>query len=319
MSEEKLHYAYYPGCSMSTTAHAYGSSIKHVNQALGLEFEEIEDWNCCGASEYISINALPAYSLIARNLSLAAQTNTHELVAPCSMCYLNLHKIEGYMQKYPDLNEKINRALAAGGLHYKPGTMHVRHLLDVIVEDVGYDAVAQRVTKPLYGLRVAPYYGCLITRPESEYNPEYPTHLDELVRRLGATVIDFPLKTHCCGGHMTQISEETAYELMRRILHNADEYKADLIVTLCPMCQLNLDAFQPQVNQMFGTNFHMPILFFTQLMGLAFGFSQNQLGIGSEIVSASAALRKISEQPAEPEQRAPKKRDKNALPMPPAL
>jgi len=304
---------------MSTTAHAYGSSIKHVNQALGLEFEEIEDWNCCGASEYISINALPAYSLIARNLSLAAQTNTHELVAPCSMCYLNLHKIEGYMQKYPDLNEKINRALAAGGLHYKPGTMHVRHLLDVIVEDVGYDAVAQRVTKPLYGLRVAPYYGCLITRPESEYNPEYPTHLDELVRRLGATVIDFPLKTHCCGGHMTQISEETAYELMRRILHNADEYKADLIVTLCPMCQLNLDAFQPQVNQMFGTNFHMPILFFTQLMGLAFGFSQNQLGIGSEIVSASAALRKISEQPAEPEQRAPKKRDKNALPMPPAL
>jgi len=304
---------------MSTTAHAYGSSIKHVNQALGLEFEEIEDWNCCGASEYISINALPAYSLIARNLSLAAQTNTHELVAPCSMCYLNLHKIEGYMQKYPDLNEKINRALAAGGLHYKPGTVHVRHLLDVIVEDVGYDAVAQRVTKPLYGLRVAPYYGCLITRPESEYNPEYPTHLDELVRRLGATVIDFPLKTHCCGGHMTQISEETAYELMRRILHNADEYKADLIVTLCPMCQLNLDAFQPQVNQMFGTNFHMPILFFTQLMGLAFGFSQNQLGIGSEIVSASAALRKISEQPAEPEQRAPKKRDKNALPMPPAL
>jgi len=304
---------------MSTSAHAYGSSIKHVNQALGLEFEEIEDWNCCGASEYISVNALPAYSLIARNLSLAAQTNTHELVAPCSMCYLNLHKVEGYMRKYPDLNEKVNQALAAGGLHYKPGTMHVRHLLDVIVEDVGYDAVAQRVTKPLYGLRVAPYYGCLITRPESEYNPEYPTHLDELMRRLGATVIDFPLKTHCCGGHMTQISEETAYELMRRILHNADEYKADLIVTLCPMCQLNLDAFQPQVNQMFGTNFHMPVLFFTQLMGLAFGFSQNQLGIGSEIVSASAALRRISEQPAEPEQRAPKKRDKNALPMPPAL
>jgi heterodisulfide reductase subunit B len=133
---------------------------------------------------------------------------------------------------------------------------------------------------------------------------------------LGTKVVDFPLKTHCCGGHMTQISEETAYELMRRILQNAEDYKADAIVTVCPMCQLNLDAFQGQVNSMFGTSFSIPILYFTQLMGLAFGLSKKDLGFGSEIVSADAALRKIGQ--GEPvDETKSKKRDKNALPMPP--
>lgn len=311
---ENNHYSYYPGCSLGASAQSYDISTRVISQDLGLSFQEVDDWNCCGATEYFSLNSLPAYSLVARNLSLASDQGNKDLVAPCSACYLNLHKTDKYMGKHADLNAQVNQALNAGGLSYQPGSLEVRHLLDVVVQDVGFEAIAEKVVQPLKGLRVAPYYGCLIVRPDSDYNPEYPTHLDELLKTLGATVVDFPLKAHCCGGHMTQISEETAYELIRRIVHNADEYAADVIVTLCPMCQLNLDAYQPQVNRTFNTEYNLPVLFFTQMMGLAFGHSAEELGFGTEIVSANNALKKIGHEVEETYQ--PKKRDKNALPMP---
>jgi heterodisulfide reductase subunit B len=205
--------------------------------------------------------------------------------------------------------------LAAGGLHYKPGRLQVRHLLDIIVNDVGYQAIAEQVVKPLTGLRVAPYYGCLIVRPDGGFdNPEQPTTLDRLLRALGAEVIDYPLKAQCCGGHMTQISANVAYELIRRLLHNAAEYKADLIACLCPMCQLNLDAYQGNVNKHFGADYNLPILYFTQLMALAFGVPAKEAGIGSEIVSANAALAKIGMEV--PKEEKPRRPDKQALPMP---
>lgn len=307
-------YAYYPGCSLQHSAKAYDQSTKVVGKLLGMHFQEVEDWNCCGATEYSSLEALTGYALTARNLSLAARQDTREMVAPCSACYLNLRKTDKYMGKYADLNQKVNQALGAGGLQYEPGSMRVRHLLDVVVEDIGFDRIAALVKKPLSGLRVAPYYGCLIVRPDSNYNPEYPTHLDQLMRVLGATVVDFPLKTHCCGGHMTQVSEDTGYELIRRILNNASDYNADLIVTLCPMCQLNLDAYQPQVNGKFGTAFNLPVLFFTQMMGVAFGFSPEEMGIGLEIVQAKTALSHIGREVEEVF--APRRKDKRALPMP---
>lgn len=313
-----MKYGYYPGCSLEKNAMAYHQSTMAIAGPLGLEFAEVEDWNCCGATEYFSLELLPAYALVGRNLALAANqaTNGHDLVAPCSACFLNLLKTDHYMANSPELTQKINTALAAGGLHYEPGSVHVRHLLDIIVNDVGYDAVAAKVTKPLYNLRVAPYYGCLIVRPglqESFDDAEYPTTLDKLMSVLGATVVDFPLKAHCCGGHMTQISEATALELIRRLLKNAADYEADAIVTLCPMCQLNLDAYQRNVNSMFGTDYHMPILYFTQLMGLAFGLSTKELGFGKEIVDARLTLAKIGLEPPEPPK---KKRAKEGLPMP---
>lgn len=315
MSQENGRYLYYPGCSLKATAHAYGQSAVRVVEMLGLTFEEVKDWNCCGATEYMSISSIPAYSLIARNLALAAQQGQADLVSPCSACYLNLRKTNDNMSKHAGLNDRVNRALAAGGLSYEPDSLRIRHLLDMIVEDVGYEAIAAQVRQPLKGLRVAPYYGCLLVRPaRNGYNPEYPTHLDRLMQTLGATVVDFPLKTHCCGGHMTQISEETAFELIRRLLDNALDYQADAIVTICPMCQLNLDAYQPQVNAMFGTDFHIPILFFTQVMGLAFGLLPAEVEIEAGITPAVAALARIGTE--EPEKAAPRRRDKQALPMP---
>jgi heterodisulfide reductase subunit B2 len=310
-----MRYAYYPGCSLERSAAAYNTSTHRIAEILGIELEEIDDWNCCGATEYFSIDAIPAYSLIARNLALV-KPDLHEVVAPCSLCYVNLRKTDKYMGKYPKLAEQVNQALGAGGLAYKPGSVRIRHILDIVVNDVGYEAVKSRVVTPLTGLRIAPYYGCLIVRPDDGFdNPEYPTSLDKLMGSLGAEVIDFPLKAQCCGGHMTQISDKVAYEMIRRILQNASQYKADVIVTLCPMCQLNLDAYQNNVNRQYGTDFNIPILYFTQVLGLALGLEQNQLGFGSEIIPARLMLAKIGMQPgpAEPQGARP---GKDNLPMP---
>jgi heterodisulfide reductase subunit B len=312
-----MRYAYYPGCSLERSAASYNTSTMSVAGKLGLVFQEVEDWNCCGATEYFAINLLPAYALIARNLALVPD-DLADLAAPCSACYINLKKTNKNMGKYPDLAEQVNQALAAGGLHYDPGRLHVRHLLDVVVNDVGYQTVSEHVVKPLSGLRVAPYYGCLITRPDCDFDdPEHPTSMDRLLRALGAEVVHYPLKAQCCGGHMTQISDKVAYELIRRLLHNAAEYDADLIACACPMCQLNLDAYQGNVNRYFGTDYRIPILYFTQLMAIAFGGSAEEAGLGSEIISAQAALAKVDVEVPKPEEpKKPKRPAKEALPMP---
>lgn len=314
-----MKYGYYPGCSLERNALAYHESAMAVAEVLGIEFEEVDDWNCCGATEYISIDLLPAFALISRNLALAAQqqNNGHHLVAPCSACFLNLSKTDRYMRDSPALAAQINEALAAGGLHYEPGSVRVRHLLDILVNDVGFEAVADRVVKPLYDLRIAPYYGCLVVRPVRKTpfdDPEYPTSLDKLMRTIGARVVDYPLKAQCCGGHMTQIKEHTALEIIRRLLKNAVDYEADAIVTLCPMCQLNLDAYQDNVNKHFGTNYNIPILYFTQMVGLAFGLPAKKLGFGREFVDARPALAKIDVEP--PPKPKKERRSKKALPMP---
>jgi heterodisulfide reductase subunit B len=320
-----MKYSYFPGCSLEHNAEAYDSSSRAIAGPLGLELVEVDDWNCCGATEYISLNMTAALALIARNLAQATKNGLDQMIAPCSACYLNLSKCDRYMVTTPELAERLNTALAAGGLSYQGGTIKVRHLIDVITEDVGLKTLASKVTRPLKGLRVAPYYGCLISRPGlriSEHNPEYPVSLDEILEALGAEVVDFPLKTHCCGGHMTQISESTGFDLIRQLVKGASDYQADMIVTVCPMCHLNLDAFQNGMNNFFKTNYQVPVAYFTQMIGLAFGMSARQLGFGTSLVSAGPALAKIGEElpAAAPAAGATKrKRDDKSLPMPTPL
>jgi heterodisulfide reductase subunit B len=318
------HYLLYPGCSMEASARAYYDSLMQVAEPIGLELEEIKDWNCCGATEYLGISLTPAYALISRNLALASQqaNGSRTVVAPCSACYLNLAKADYYMREQPRLGKMVNEALAAGGLAYQPGSLDVRHLLDVIVYDIGLETVKSKVVRPLSNLRVAPYLGCMVPRPDFEKrwsDHEHPVELDQLLKALGAEVIDFPLKTHCCGGHMTQISPDTAFELIRRLVSSADHYQADIMATLCPMCQLNLDAYQGEMNRHFGTHYRMPVVFFTQLMGLAFGLKPQDLGFGSELVSAKAALTKIGLQVPQAPAAPPKGRKEQGLPMPKPL
>jgi heterodisulfide reductase subunit B2 len=320
-------YLLYPGCSMESSAKAYMESMNTILEPLDLHFEEIEDWNCCGATEYLGINLIPAYSLIARNLALASKQihpvngtgGTRTVVAPCSACYLNLAKADHYMDERPALGEKVNEALAAGGLHYEAGTLDVRHLIDILVYDVGLEKIRDAVVRPLTGLKVVPYMGCMLPRPDYQHrwsDHEHPTELDDLLRALGADVIDYPLTTSCCGGHMTQIGPETAFELIRRLVADADERGAQMMITVCPMCQMNVDAYQNEMNKYFGTDYHMPILFFTQLMGLAFGREPKELGIGTELVNSRNALANIGvEVPVTQEPAAPRKKVEG-LPMP---
>jgi heterodisulfide reductase subunit B len=320
-----MKYGYFPGCSLERNAAAYDISSRALAGPLGMELVEVEDWNCCGATEYVCLNMTASFALIARNLAQAAKnTDTTQLVAPCSACYLNLRKCDNYMAQNPALAEKVNTALAAGGLAYKGGTLKVRHLLDVMVNDIGCEAIAAKVTRPLKGLRVVPYYGCMIVRPEYHGEAafdgvEQPTTLDQLLAALGAEVVPFTLKAACCGGHMTQISEATAFEMIRRLVKCATDGHADIVAVLCPMCQLNLDAFQGPMNNFFKTDYKMPVLYFTQLVGLAFGMDARPLGIGSELVDARRALGKIGVDvpPAETAEksRKPKRGDKS-LPMP---
>ncbi len=319
-------YLLYPGCSMESSAKAYHQSLMAIAAPLGLDLKEIEDWNCCGATEYLSISPVPAYALISRNLALAARqaNGVHTVVAPCSACYLNLSKADYNLQEDEALAEHVNDALEAGGLHYTPGNLEIRHLLDILVYDLGLEAIKSKVTRPLTGLRVAPYMGCMVSRPDYTHrlsDPEHPVELDLLLKVLGAEVIDFPLKTHCCGGHMPQISPDTAFELIRRLLAAADQYKADVIATICPMCQMNLDAYQGEANRHFGTKYHVPVVFFTQLVGLALGLEAEELGFGTELVRADKALARIGVQAPPPQEPAPRRRrrKKEGLPMPTPL
>ena len=293
-----MEYAYYPGCSLERNAAAYDHSVREVSDLLGIRLQEIDDWNCCGATEYFSQNELAACAVIARNLALI-EPQTDQVVAPCAACYLNLAKTDKLMVDHPEFGKEVNQCLAAGGLKYEPGRVTVRHMLDVIVDDIGETAVRDKVVRPLAGLRVAPYYGCQVVRPiDNNDNPEYPMKMDHLLSWLGAEVVDYPVKAHCCGGHMTQISEPQAFELIRRLLQNAQDYNADMIICMCPMCQLNLDGYQGRVNGFFGTEFTLPIMYFTQMLGIAFGIDPQKLGFGKELVTAMPVLEtKLGGQP----------------------
>lgn len=310
-----MKYAYYPGCSSESSASAYDATSQMVAAALGLELEEIRDWNCCGATEYFSIDSLPAYALVARNLALAVRQGTSEVIAPCSACYVNLKKVDERMGDYPQLNSEVNEALAAGDLSYTPGSVRARHLLDVICNEVGCDAVSEKVVRPLAGLTLVPYYGCYIGRPEGGFDDvENPQTLDRLLKGLGATVPDYSLKSSCCGGHMTQIGTEVALGMLRRLIDLAAKLGADAMVMACPMCQLNLDVYQRQLNSHFGTSYRMPIVYFTQMMALALGMDEAELKFEEGFVSIEPLLEKwrTAQTPPRPH----KRKSSKALPMP---
>ncbi|MBI5822487.1 MAG: CoB--CoM heterodisulfide reductase iron-sulfur subunit B family protein [Chloroflexi bacterium] len=283
-------YAYYPGCSLESMATSYNLSTLEVAQTLGVELKEIKDWNCCGATAYFPVDELLAHTLVARNLALAEKDGLSDFVAPCSACYKNAYFTNAYLKKDPDLAEHINYALEADNLHIN-GTMTVRHLIEVFIEDVGLDEIGKKVTHPLKGLRVAPYYGCQLLRPRKEnQNVENPQFFENLLSALGAEAVDYPSKTRCCGGSLIVTNRKAALDMVHILLQDAVNRKADVIATTCPMCNVNLEVYQNQVNREFGTQYSIPVMYFTQLMGVALGIKPAKLGIGKEVVSGEPAL-----------------------------
>lgn len=277
-------YSYFPGCSLEKMALSYHQSAMQTTNALGVELIEIEDWNCCGATTYFHVDELLAYTLVARNLAIAEQTG-NDLVAPCSACYKNAYFTSKYLKEDKDLADHINYALEQDNLRYS-GNIAVKHLMEVFVEDVGFEEIKERTTKPLTGLRVAPYYGCQIIRPRKDHEEvENPQFFENLISSIGADPVDFSYRLRCCGGSLIITSRDAALTLVRNLLKSAVDSDAEVIATACPLCQTNLEVYQMQVNQEFGTDFSIPIMYFTQLMGLAFGLPKKKLGIGSEFIS----------------------------------
>ena len=286
------YYTYFPGCSSSGGgAKAYGWSAQAVSKVLDTELIELDDWNCCGSTPYSSVDELSSLCLSARNLALAEKRG-FDLVTPCSSCYVILNRTNSYLKEYPQVKANVDEALAAGGLEYH-GTVRVRHLLDVFVNDIGYDTIRSKVKRNLGGLKVAPYYGCQVVRPKFGFDhPEAPQSLDKLIASLGGEPVPFPLKSRCCGGALIISEEALALELIGKLLDSALSNGAECLATVCPLCQTNLDAYQRRVNQKFKTNFNLPVLFFTQMMGVAFGLSGEDLGLKTCIVPAERVLAK---------------------------
>ena len=282
-------YVYFPGCSLEKIALSYHLSALETTKKLGIKLTELEDWNCCGATAYFHVDELLAYTLTARNLAMGEKVGT-EVVAPCSACYKNMYFTNVHLNEDPDLADHINEALQEDNLHYS-GSMVVKHLLEVFSNDVGPEEIKSKVIYPLSGLRVAAYYGCQILRPKKDNEDvEQPHSFEDVMSAIGATPVDFPLKLTCCGGSLLISSRPAAYSMIHNLLYSAQRAQADVIATACPLCQVNLECYQQQVNQEFGTQFSIPVVYFTQLIGLALGIPPKKLGFGKEFLSPKKAI-----------------------------
>ncbi|MGD2271357.1 MAG: CoB--CoM heterodisulfide reductase iron-sulfur subunit B family protein [Desulfobacterales bacterium] len=271
-----MKYLYYPGCSLEGTALEYNLSTRALMSAVGADLVEIDDWTCCGASAAEATNYYLSLALPARNLALAESMDAAEdILVPCSACYLNLKKIEEKIRKDAALLEKINEILQENQLRLT-GQVHVRHLLDVIVNDVGPEKIQAGVKKPLEDLSIAPYYGCQALRPYVIFDdPEDPHSMDALIEATGAAIYPWKMSTKCCGASHMNTEAEVGLELVAAILKGAKG--ADAIVTVCPMCQMNLEAYQRKISRMLKEDLSTTIVYLPQLLGMAMDLAPGDL------------------------------------------
>ncbi|MCZ7356415.1 MAG: CoB--CoM heterodisulfide reductase iron-sulfur subunit B family protein [Candidatus Methanoperedens sp.] len=281
--------AYYPGCTLHGTAREYDASTKGVCKAAGIELVEIEDWNCCGALEAIFDKEL-SMGLSARNNMLAQKTGL-DLVIPCSICSHNLSRADSAMKQDGAFRAKIEKALGE-----KYNGIKIKHLLDVVVNDVGVDALSRNFKKTLKGIKAVPYYGCLLVRPSevSKFdNPENPMSLDNLIKATGAECLPFTQKTKCCGGNLLMSKQDYAFILTKKLFDEAKAAGANCIVVACPMCHMLLDGQQSMIEKAHNTVIDMPVLYFTQLIGLAMGLSEKELELDRNMVSPARLMESI--------------------------
>jgi heterodisulfide reductase subunit B len=263
-----------------------------VFDTLGVKLEELPDWNCCGATAYMSVDERAAFHLALRNLALAerrgnGEDGTVHLVAPCAACYMVLQKTQHRLVEYPEMARELREDLEAAGLEYR-GHVRVRHPLDVLVNDVGLTRIRALVRRPLRRLRVASYYGCQLVRPYATFDDQdRPVTMDRLMEALGAEPVDWPLKTRCCGGTLPGTIREVGVRLNELLIAEAIDRGAEVMVTACPLCQFNLDCHQRLPE---GRTEGLPVLYFTQLLGLAFGIPPRRLGLHRQMVPVEPAL-----------------------------
>lgn len=282
--------AYYPGCSLHSTGAEYDISTRKVCEKLGIELVEIKDWICCGSSPAHQRDDLMSVALPAKNLALIRKMgDLKEVCAPCASCYSRLKFAQKRLQD-DALRKDVETVIGSKC----PDDIVVYHMLDVITEKFGVEAVKEKVVKNLNGLKVACYYGCLMTRPPKVTGKgqfENPTQMESLIEALGGVGVDWNMKTFCCGAAFALTKTDVVLELTRKILADAEAVGADVISVGCPLCHANLDGRQTQINSKFNTNFHVPIFYFTELMGLALGIEAKDLGVHKHITEVEDFLK----------------------------
>ena len=280
--------AYYPGCSLHSLSSELDHSARAILKELNVELYEPEGWTCCGSSPAHSTDHLLATTMPIKNLALIEQSGFKQVLAPCVSCYSRFKSAQHDINQKPELKKEVDEKI---GYTYQ-NQVEVKSLLDVLEQRVGLDAIAKRVIKPLRDLKVVSYYGCLMTRPPKvtgSLHPENPTELDRVVEKLGATPLDWSFKTECCGGSLSLTRTEVVHKLTRRILDNAQAVGADIVTTACPLCHVNLDTRQAALN----LEKPIPIIFISQLMGLAFGLEPHALALDKHMVDTRAIVTRL--------------------------
>jgi len=277
-----MKYAYFPGCSLQGSGAEYARSGEAVLKALGIELEEVDDWVCCGATAAHATSRLLSLALPAISCA-AAEKQGLDVLTCCAACYARLKETNHQVGADPELAAEISEIIEEP---YR-GRQRVLHITEVLARELGPEAIRAHVSKPLTGLKVACYYGCLMARMPKELridSPEYPTLLDELMTAVGAEPLDWPYKTECCGAALTLSRTKTVVRLCTEILLMAKEAGADVLAVACPLCQANLDMYQTEAEKRSGEQLSIPALYFTQLMGLAMGLAPEAVCLDKVIV-----------------------------------
>jgi heterodisulfide reductase subunit B len=290
---------------LHASAQEYDASWRAVCAHLGIELAEMDDWSCCGTVHATTVNRTMSVALAARNLAIAEAMEL-DVIAPCSGCYKNLRTADEALRRDEGLLHQVNESLpqpirkgrAGGSEGFRASVLHPLYVIagsDAALDKVGLGN-AEDLPRPLHGLKAAPYYGCVLTRPAASVpldDPEDPQSLDRLLNALGADVISYDAKTKCCGGAVLVSHNDVALDLSGRVLGAAKEAGAECLVVACPMCQMALDAYQSKIERKMGEQMNLPILYFTQVMGLALGIDERRLGLSRLFVSPNRVLSQV--------------------------
>lgn len=288
-----MRYAFFPGCTLESAAGELMISTLKVAEALGIELIELKGWTCCGASHIQDVDDFLATSINARNIALGEKLGTTKIITVCNTCTLMLRSAKAKLDQNEKLRTKVNEGLKSTGLQYK-GTTEITHLLWMLIEDYGLDRLKQKVKRPLTGLKVANFYGCHILMPPKIMgfeNHRNPQSMEMVAEALGAECVEFDQRLACCGFHSVFPAEKEVMKLTGKNCLSSKKSGADCLVTPCPLCQMQLDAYQPDAQRKFEDDITMPVLHLPQLIGLALGFAPEELGIQRHVVDAIPMLK----------------------------
>lgn len=287
--------SYFPGCTLKTTGKGFDNAVRAASDAVGLELVELADWNCCGATFPLIIDnmldlAAPAHVLVA-----ARNANSQHLVTTaCTTCYNVLKRTNGFLREHEEERERVNAFIE----EEYAGEVEVKDIVHILRDDIGFDAIREKVQVPLEGLKVAAYYGCMVLRPPGEVaydDPDHPTSLDDLMAALGATPVDFPHKAECCGAYLAMENPEVTRQMVYTILHSAQLSGAEAVATNCPLCQFNLDKQQADMRRIHAGYRPIPVFYFSQLMGLALGLDTDDYGWERHYIDARPVVARFAE------------------------